>query len=270
MKTTVSSVENGFVIRREAADGTAKSEVCEFDARPTDATIASLWQRQVREHGSLRLAAIGICAKVSENPRLDGYAGSGDLKTGKYAAELKSAWSEAETAYLREIYEANNPIPPMEAEPLKVAQVAREKGCQQFIRGITREDKNYSGVKTLCIKFFAFCGKRAGQGDKLVPAPVMTAMIAIALGNVVAKDDSLSARIRGIHEEFKELKERDPAETDAMIAACVDLLASLRAASVPTIATDDTDVTKRAKDAIEAAKAKPGKAKPETAKRATA
>jgi len=261
MKVAIDVVADGgqYIIRKSNDDGKSISaDVLTSEDRPTDAAIGGILGSYSKQHGDLRRAMLAVCASVAENPRLDGFLGKGDCKAGKYPDNLKKAWGDCEVEYLRKLAEDKH---------AKLKKDFSEDDIQTFIANV-KNDKNYTGVKTLCIKFFAFCGMRpANASGKLTPVPVMQTFVSEKLAlHKEKKDSSYRAQIMGILEVLNADTSPDHNELAAAVGAANELYITLKGIvdglnaslterpSVGDVHTRTRDVSSVAKDTIGKAK----------------
>ena len=170
----------------------------------------------IKTAGSRRDAWLSFLSVVFSSPRLDGFKGQGDKKSGKVSKEFKAAVRDAEGDTIRAMVGDGS---------IKLGKGEAEAKLQEFLSEV-RADKNYSNVKVTASRYFAMVGANVvTKSGYLVPVEVMQAQIA----EVVDKDPedkSISAKLRAI----EELMSKDTIDsTDAIdsLAAVKRMLSTL-------------------------------------------
>jgi hypothetical protein len=202
-----------FIIRQYDKDGNIKKGEAEvFKAEKTDSpeVIGKTLQTAAKGYGALRRAMLGLLAFTMKNPRLEGYKGKGDPVKGKYTAEFKSAMKECELDTFRQLVKDKCITLP--------AHDVKEKGEDAILReqaNIILQDKNYSGVRAVVMKYWSFVGAHPSTSNGyLVPVAVMQAEVDNILAkHKVPEDTSFTARIRAI---MADLEKETIASDDAI------------------------------------------------------
>lgn len=122
----------------------------------------------VKNTPNMRRAWLSFLALVWDNPKLAGYRGTGDVKSGKLSKEMKASVRTAEETCVQAMVTAGM---------LKLPRAASEEAALQQFLSTIRDDKNYSNAKNLVNRYMAFVGGPLVDGDVLTPAPYMQARI---------------------------------------------------------------------------------------------
>lgn len=192
-KLVIETVGEGacFILKRTNAETgkVSDAETLHSEKPIDDQAIGKVLFADFKAAPSRRIAWLSMLAQVFKNPKLDGYKGKGNRKTGKLAKEIKAAIREAEGEYLRGLVKAGH-------VKLKAGDNP-EQVFQEFATAI-REDKNYSNAKNHVTRYFAFVGAyNATQSGYLVPVPVMQEQVKAVL-EVPDADNTVSGMLDAI------------------------------------------------------------------------
>ena len=115
----------------------------------------------IKTAGSRRDAWLSFLSVVFGSPRLDGFKGQGDKKSGKVSKEFKAAVRDAEGDTIRAMVGDGS---------IKLGKGEAEAKLQEFLSEV-RADKNYSNVKVTASRYFAMVGANVvTKSGYLVPA----------------------------------------------------------------------------------------------------
>ena len=190
-KVTVEVIGGGvaFVVRAFDKKGAAKSaETYHADKVMDRKEVAKVFISDFKNASNYRKAYQSALADIFENSKMDGYKGKGDPKTGKTSTEFKQSLLACESMYFDELHKKGllPIVVPKDSTP--------EMELQTFIT-TTRKNGNYANIKSICAKYFAFCGvlpkNKAGY---LIPYAVMQAEI-LKVMDIAPVDNSVAARL---------------------------------------------------------------------------
>lgn len=179
-----------FLIRHTDKNGKVlNAETFESEKPMEVGAIGKALNAYNRNVPSMRHLWLSVLVGVFASPKLDGYKGKGDKKTGKTAKEFKSSIRDCESLYFAELLRA------------KVISLPKndnaEKALQEFATSV-REDKNYSNIKSTVSKYYAFVGAAPiTSSGYLVPPAVMLAQIAEVM-DIDPVDNGLCAQLRSM------------------------------------------------------------------------
>lgn len=167
----------------------------------SDKQTASAIAQAVKNTPNMRRAWLSFLAIVWNNPKLDGYRGTGDVKSGKLSKELKSSVRTAEELCVQAMVQNGM---------LKLPKASSDEAALQGFLSVIRDDKNYSNAKNLVNRYMAFVGGPLVEGEMLTPAPYMQARIKEVLdANAEEAEDTLppvAALIAKAQQKFAELE----------------------------------------------------------------
>lgn len=250
----VGDADNVFIIR---TTNTATGKVSEAETftgvKPMkEQEVGQILSADYKNQGNRRLAWLTMLSVVMDNPRLSAYKGKGDVTHGKTSPEFRNAVRESENEYLRKLVKDG-------AVKLFVGKDENPDAVFQKFATETREDKNYSNVKSTVMKYFAFVGAApATKSGYLVPVPVM----AMEVQNILdAKkepvDNSLAGQIRAIQADIDKQTAPDLEDFSKAVPELQRLLQTIvgvldHAAELATHAHSQAgDVVQQTKAAIE-------------------
>ncbi len=193
--------DNGdYLILSTSKAGKVETVKYEKEAPSEAATVGRVLLSQTRAHGAIRQAMLTFLDAVLRHPRLDGFRRQPDTtldESGKLPEGMAAAVRDCESELVR-AYVADGSIKFHKNED-------KEKAIQGFLSTL-RSDKNYCAVKGTTLKFLAFVGRYPVDSDMntLVPVAVMQALIAAALPEKQATDNSVFVRLQAIITEVFE------------------------------------------------------------------
>lgn len=253
-KMVIETVGEGacFILKRTNAETgkVSDAETLHSEKPIDDQAIGKVLFADFKAAPSRRVAWLSMLAQVFKNPKLDGYKGKGDRKTGKLAKEIKAAIREAEGEYLRTLVKAGH-------VKLKAGDNP-EQTFQEFATSI-REDKNYSNAKNHVTRYFAFVGAyNATQSGFLVPVPVMQEQVKAVL-EVPEADNSVAGMLDAIkaHMDKGTIDSNDAIDSLARAKMLVATLDGIVQHYAELRTNAGTSVGAAASAAIDKAKAEP-------------
>ncbi len=254
IKMVIETVGEGacFILKRTNAETgkVSDAETLHSEKPIDDKAIGKVLFADFKAAPSRRVAWLSMLAQVFKNPKLDGYKGKGDRKTGKLAKEIKAAIREAEGEYLRGLVKAG-------FVKLKASDNP-EQTFQEFATSI-REDKNYSNAKNHVTRYFAFVGAyNATQSGYLVPVPVMQEQVKAVL-EVPEADNSVAGMLDAIkaHMDKGTIDSADAVDSLARAKMLVATLEGIVQHYAELRTNAGTNVGAAASAAIDKAKAEP-------------
>jgi len=194
MSTKIEVVADGQYRITKTDDKTGKvqdSVIEHADKALEGAQLGSVLTQTVKAAGTRRAAFCSFLGQIYSSPRLDGFRGTGDRKTGKLTPEFKAAVRSVEEDVVKELVGEGSIKLPRGVNP--------EESMQAFLSGL-RDDKNYSNAKNTTNKYFALLGAKCVTASGfVVPVPVMQAELAELIERA-APDTSVASKLRAIEE----------------------------------------------------------------------
>lgn len=179
--------------------------------------LGQILSHTVKGASTRRAAFCSFLGLVYGSPRLDGFKGTGDKKTGKLSPEFKAAVRDVESDVVKTLVAEGSVKLPKTGNP--------EENMQAFLSGL-RDDKNYSNAKNTTNKYFALCGMSCvTSGGFVVPVPVMQAQLADTIERE-APDTSISGKLKAVEEALTGVT-IDAADAIDSLAAAKRLTATL-------------------------------------------
>lgn len=243
-----------FSIERTDKSGKVSSDVQHGNKMLETAVCVRLVVGAYKGQQSMSDAWQTLVVSILKGTAMDGYKGKGDRKTGKTPNTFKDAIRKAEDAFFDQLAHDKVSGIPQDAEKRL-----------EMVKAI-RNDNNYSNIRSVCAKYFAFVGALpATDAGYLVPRPVMQAQIAGVL-DIAPEDSSLKGRINAMIVEYREstdakaLKDALPAiqtlmaQVQARIAHCAEVATNAAQHLPPAGTTLESGVKQDASKAIDKAK----------------
>ncbi len=204
-----------FKIERTDKSGKVKSDPINGNKMLDTAACVRLVVGAVKGQQTMSDAWQSLIVNIFGRIPADTYKGKGDRTTGKTPTTFKDAIRKAEDAYFDQLAFD------------KVAGIPQDEGKRNEMVKTIRNDNNYSNIRSVCAKYYAFVGAMpATDAGYLIPRPVMQAHIASVL-NVTPEDSSVAGRINALIVETREATE-EKAIREALIA-CQALAQQLKA-----------------------------------------
>lgn len=212
-----------FSIERTDKSGKVSSDIQHGNKMLETAACVRLVCGAVKGQQTMSDAWQTLVVQVLKMVPTDGYKGQGDKKTGKTPNTFKDAIRKAEDAFFDAL--AHD----------KVSGIPQDAAKRNEMVKAIRNDNNYSNIRSVCAKYFAFVGALpATDAGYLIPRPIMQAQIASVL-DITPEDSSLKGRLNALIVETREssdskaLKEALPAlhtllaQVQARIAHCAEI-----------------------------------------------
>lgn len=211
----VYGAEGLFKIERTDKSGKVKSDPINGNKMLDTAACVRLVVGAVKGQQTMSDAWQSLIVNIFGRIPADTYKGKGDRNTGKTPTTFKDAIRKAEDAYFDQLAFD------------KVTGIPQDEGKRNEMVKTIRNDNNYSNIRSVCAKYYAFVGAMpATDAGYLIPRPVMQAHIASVL-NVTPEDSSVAGRINALIVETREATE-EKAIREALIA-CQALAQQLKA-----------------------------------------
>jgi len=202
-KSTIEMSNDGalYIVKDPTAKPGNDTQVYNANPALDHKAMVSALITTAKQFGTVRDARQTLLGEIFKDPKLQGYFGKSDPKSGKVDTAFKAALRQAESAYFTMLEtkgELRAVINPKSENP--------DKDFQAFCETITK-DSNYANIKSWCTKYAAFVGAHPiTKSGYLVPQPVMAIEIQKVL-NIAPPDNSVTGRIKAINEHLKTLKE---------------------------------------------------------------
>ncbi len=211
----VYGAEGLFKIERTDKSGKVKSDPINGNKMLDTAACVRLVVGAVKGQQTMSDAWQSLIVNIFGRIPADTYKGKGDRTTGKTPTTFKDAIRKAEDAYFDQLAFD------------KVTGIPQDEGKRNEMVKTIRNDNNYSNIRSVCAKYYAFVGAMpATDAGYLIPRPVMQAHIASVL-NVTPEDSSVAGRINALIVETREATD-DKALREALVA-CQALAQQLKA-----------------------------------------
>lgn len=245
MSKSINAVnENEFQVVTTTKDGKITgTETFTAEQAPDSKSIGRTLTEISRKEGSYRAAYQALVGLVLQSKRLDGFMGQGDKATGVTGKEVKAAVRDAETGVIETLITEGF---------IKLPKGDGQTGLQGFLSSL-RDNKNYSNIKSTCVKYYSFVGKMpVTQSGRLVPHQVMLAEITNAI-NKDSTETTLATQISDLLDKCEKLDVKETRAALVQAKALYDKLNTIASDYAAQITGGDANAAHAANKAIASA-----------------